>query len=155
MRSNRIPRTFAPCGTTSPSTVSPTCGSGCVADTAGEELLYEPGASTLATLRRPRAGGASATLRVPCIALDELVAQCTLDPPGLVKIDVEGAETDVLRGLSRTITRYRPIIVCELHDTNREVGAAFRGFGYEVTVLGLGVPVEEAPADAHVLAVPA
>lgn len=50
-------------------------------------------------------------------ALDDLVDR--LPPPTLVKIDVEGAEPDVLRGMTRTIERFSPVIVCEIHGGGR------------------------------------
>lgn len=35
----------------------------------------------------------------------------------LVKIDVEGAELDLLHGARRTLARLRPLVICELHDS--------------------------------------
>jgi FkbM family methyltransferase len=50
--------------------------------------------------------------------------ECLREPCGkplLIKIDVEGSETEVLRGSLETIRRYRPSIVFESHPTrNRE-----------------------------------
>jgi hypothetical protein len=38
--------------------------------------------------------------------------------PALIKIDVEGAELDVLRGAEETVAMFRPIVVFE-HGTGR------------------------------------
>lgn len=52
----------------------------------------------------------------------EPVTQATLDAelgrraPALIKIDVEGAELDVLRGASASITRHRPALIVEVND---------------------------------------
>jgi FkbM family methyltransferase len=48
------------------------------------------------------------------ITVDTLVDSFGLNP-SLVKIDVEGAELSVLRGLTRTIDRFRPMIMLEIH----------------------------------------
>lgn len=46
---------------------------------------------------------------------DDLLAQLSLSGGiGIVKIDVEGAESDVIDGLRRTIAADRPIIYCEI-----------------------------------------
>jgi FkbM family methyltransferase len=54
---------------------------------------------------------------VEVVAIDDVVAG--LRPPDVVKIDVEGAEVEVLRGLHETIELYAPLIVCEVHGANR------------------------------------
>lgn len=45
---------------------------------------------------------------------DEAVAALGIDRVAVLKIDVEGAETDVLLGLDETIGQSRPPIVCEI-----------------------------------------
>jgi FkbM family methyltransferase len=54
--------------------------------------------------------------RVEVVSLDELVQTKGLRPPTLVKIDVEGAELGVLRGMLKTIERFRPVVVYEVDD---------------------------------------
>lgn len=51
--------------------------------------------------------------------------------PAYVKIDVEGAEPQVLRGLSRTLERHRPILLVEDASSHGEVSALLGGLGYE------------------------
>lgn len=41
-------------------------------------------------------------------------------PISVVKIDVEGAELEVLKGMVKTITRDQPIIVCEVLDNHND-----------------------------------
>ena len=48
---------------------------------------------------------------------DEAVEQLALTSIGVVKIDVEGGEWDVLTGMNKTIERFRPIIFCEVLPT--------------------------------------
>lgn len=60
-------------------------------------------------------------------------------PPELIKIDVEGFEGDVLRGLTNTITRNRPIIVCEFSPRTKERDGDLRPLlppGYTASIVG-------------------
>lgn len=50
---------------------------------------------------------------LPVATGDELVSRGEADPPTLIKIDVQGFEPLVLRGLAHVLARYRPIVVCE------------------------------------------
>jgi FkbM family methyltransferase len=58
-----------------------------------------------------------------------------LRPPDIIKIDVEGAELEVLEGSNRAIAEFRPTIFCEIHGTR--LHAECRSFllakGYRVT----------------------
>ncbi len=50
---------------------------------------------------------------VPVLVLDERLA--TLDRLDLLKIDIEGMEPFALRGLERTLSRFRPTLLSEFH----------------------------------------
>ncbi|MDY7100855.1 MAG: FkbM family methyltransferase [Actinomycetota bacterium] len=85
---------------------------------------------------------------VEAVVIDDLVAAGRLRPPTLVKIDVEGAELDVLHGMARTIDEHRPHLLVEVdHEhraglTERRAGIeAFLGeAGYEWTELEPAYP---------------
>ena len=47
---------------------------------------------------------------------DTLVERGISLPPAMMKVDVEGAEIDVLNGCRKILTTYRPIILAEIHD---------------------------------------
>jgi FkbM family methyltransferase len=53
-------------------------------------------------------------LECESVTLDDFVSQGH-EPPAFLKIDVEGAEGDVLAGAERVLGQYRPQILCELH----------------------------------------
>jgi len=93
-------------------------------------------------------------VEVEVVPIDELVASGELSPPTLVKIDVEGAELDVVRGMADTLARHRPAIVCELHDTAAAFVELMEGYGYSVENLEGTGPVAETPRTAHALALP-
>jgi FkbM family methyltransferase len=117
------------------------------------ELLVnlEPSWSHLAD--RGENPAARSRLAVPVVVLDELVERGEIPPPDVVKIDVEGSEAAVLRGLERTL-RGRPVaIVCELHETNAEVLALLEHLGYATENLDGPEPVATAGA-VHVLSRP-
>jgi FkbM family methyltransferase len=44
--------------------------------------------------------------------------------PALIKIDVEGAEEQVIRGASRTLARHRPLVVFEHNESARHFGTS-------------------------------
>src|SRR5260370_7826509 len=52
------------------------------------------------------------TISVTSLALDDFVEEMNL-LPSLVKMDIEGAEYDALRGFERTIARARPLLILE------------------------------------------
>jgi FkbM family methyltransferase len=48
---------------------------------------------------------------------DLALSSLKVGPISVIKIDVEGAELEVVKGLSETLTRYRPAILCEVLPT--------------------------------------
>ena len=52
------------------------------------------------------------TVKVPATTLDEVVKRFSLIPPFLVKLDVQGAEINVLRSASATL-KYTSVVICE------------------------------------------
>ena len=82
---------------------------------------------------------------IAAVTLDELARD---DPRrvALVKIDVQGAETMVLAGANRLITRHRPAIFVEVHEpsltrvgsSRRELIGTLDALGYGGHTLGRG-----------------
>ena len=85
----------------------------------GELLLadWNGGATLSAASAPPDLKGA---LTVDLVTIDALVTQKNIGAPTLAKIDVEGAELDVLEGMVETIETYHPVIIFEIDDGNLE-----------------------------------
>jgi FkbM family methyltransferase len=64
-------------------------------------------------------GGVSEIRVLPCITLDTLLEH--FPAPQVLKIDVEGAEKDVLTGATRLLSEIRPLIYCEVANQCAEV----------------------------------
>jgi FkbM family methyltransferase len=91
---------------------------------------------------------------VELVAIDDLVGSGEIRPPTVVKIDVEGAELAVLRGMRRTVEEHQPAIICELHDTHAEFLTLIRELGYRAINLEGTNALDEAGPSAHALALP-
>jgi FkbM family methyltransferase len=80
------------------------------------------------------------------------VSRCdslALDPPAVVKIDVEGAESRVLDGMRQILDRQRPVVLVEVHHGQEaEVRRILEEFAYDITSL------DEAGGMPHFLAIP-
>jgi FkbM family methyltransferase len=104
-----------------------------VSDRDGPVTLYGAGVGRTSSLLRDAVHvGAAAPIRVEAVSVDSYCERRGI-APGVVKVDVEGAELAVLRGMARTLETARPVVFVELHP---------------VWVAGLGDSVEELPSIA-------
>lgn len=92
--------------------------------------------------------------RVPVRSLDSLAADGEPPAPHLVKIDVEGAEAEVIFGGKGLFSRARPVLVVELHHTYRAVNAALAELDYTVRPLTLAGAVASTDGEFQILAYP-
>ncbi len=93
-------------------------------------------------------------ISVPIARLDTIVRERSLPPPDVIKIDVEGAEADVLQGARGTATVHRPVLLIELHGTNDAVTELLQELSYRTCVLGADSVVTEAHWNAQIAAIP-
>ena len=86
--------------------------------------------------------------------LDTAVREYRLTLPDVIKIDVEGAEINALRGAVDTLASSRPLMFIELHETNAAVADILTALNYQSSLPGSSVSIYDAPGNVHVFAVP-
>lgn len=94
------------------------------------------------------------SINVVVRCLDTLIPEAGLSLPDAMKIDIEGAEVDALKGATNIIRQGRPLLLIELHDTNLGVAHQLSEWGYHAVVLGAAGTVAEALWNAFILAAP-
>ncbi len=96
---------------------------------ASNHLSSVPGSS--------QTGGAREVVEVATLPLDLLLNHYT--PPNIIKIDVEGAELEVLMGMNRILSEVRPELYCEVSGSNREQFLSMiHGFDYVIRNINTG-----------------
>jgi FkbM family methyltransferase len=88
-------------------------------------------ANYLAEFGTIQTGGAREEQSVIAVTLDWLLQ--TLPHPSVVKIDVEGAEMEVLKGADRLFESVRPVVLCEvIPASERTVTAFLHSYDYQI-----------------------
>ena len=117
------------------------------------ETLNSGGAYLLRQGTSPLTG--NETREVPLVALDDLDVS---GPVRVIKMDVEGAEPQVLRGAERLLQTHRPVMLSELHPTQLDRASgmsaddflgAVRALGYRAHTID-GAAIDRAPADTMI-----
>lgn len=85
-------------------------------------------ANSLAGYGLTQTGGVMAEQTVVSVSLDWVVERRR--PPNVLKIDVEGAELEVLRGGRMLLSEHRPTLVVEVGQNVDEVSGLLTGLGY-------------------------
>lgn len=83
------------------------------------------GDTTRNGLRAPASSDSVDTISVDAVSLDYYVASRRIERVDIIKLDVEGGEIDVFRGAATVLTKFRPILICEVLD------AATKVWGYD------------------------
>jgi FkbM family methyltransferase len=85
---------------------------------------------------------------VQVVSLDDCIPDRRLPLPTLIKIDVEGAEMEVIDGMAQTIAQCAPVLLYEIDDGDPsrfrkrwdEIDTRVRSLGYEVSRLESSYP---------------
>lgn len=126
-----------------------------ISNVTGTQKLYtcaNPGGFSISQIVADRAiwgHNINTYIEVPTITIDEFVSQLPEgDVIGFIKMDIEGAENYVWTKAVNTLTKFKPIIHLELHDTiNCEaLEKFFRNLGY--------TPSQSFIINTHVLLTP-
>jgi FkbM family methyltransferase len=140
-----------------------TCVQAAVGDLTGQVRLYtDPSREydMMATVVRSDlpvassghdASGDVRELLVDQVRLDRWLESTDIERVDLIKIDVEGAEGAVLRGMGDVLERDRPDLIVEVlsDDAGAEVSRALSGLGYEHFLLTPAGPVPVAEVSRH------
>lgn len=82
------------------------------------QLYAAPGSNTgessLSKENASQEGAAAAAYSVRARPLDAIVKEAKLDRVDVIKIDVEGAEFEVLKGAVKTLEEFRPVLIVEM-----------------------------------------
>jgi len=100
-------------------------------DESGEAVIRMADNLSMASLAWHRNNPVAIEISVKTVSIDELVESGDLGYPKFVKIDVEGAEGSVLKGMRHTIAAARPILFVECSEAGRETAwFLLRELGY-------------------------
>jgi FkbM family methyltransferase len=105
--------------------------------------------------KRENHGPDGGQITVETVTLDEFVQGDGVLAPDLIKLDVEGAELLVVAGMRETLRAVQPLLLVEVHDTNREYGEFVDSIGYRVRVIDGEEPtLADAGRNPHTIAWP-
>jgi FkbM family methyltransferase len=76
--------------------------------------------------------------QVATTTLDDLVASWGAGPPGCVKLNIEGAELEALRGAERTLAEARPVLLVATHgdELHEQCLDVLRDHDYRAELVG-------------------
>jgi FkbM family methyltransferase len=89
-------------------------------DKYGEAVIRIAENPATASLVWHRDDPSAVGLVIKTVVIDDLIDVGELPEPTFVKIDVEGAEGQVLQGMRRTVASARPVLFVECSDAGRE-----------------------------------
>jgi len=82
------------------------------------------------------------SLKIQGKKLDSFVAENNIDRIDFLKIDIQGAEVEFLKGARESINKFKPKIMVELNNKNLEDFINLIGEGYEIYCPGLDEKID-------------
>jgi FkbM family methyltransferase len=89
-------------------------------DARGTCTIRTAGNPSMASLVWHQQDAGARSYEIATDRVDALVEGGRIPPPTFVKVDVEGAEGHVIRGMERTIARSKPVLFVECTEIGRE-----------------------------------
>ena len=112
-------------------------------DQRGEAVIRIAENLSTASLVWHRKNPAAIQLTIRTVQIDQLVESGELGYPKFVKIDVEGAEGSVLKGMQRTVAAAMPVLFIESSEAGRETTwPLLRELGYQCQSASTRKPVD-------------
>ena len=119
-------------------------------DQRGEAVIRIAGNLSTASLVWHRHDPSATQLTINTVQIDQLVESGSLAYPRFVKIDVEGAEGSVLKGMQRTVAAAKPILFIECSEAGREATwTMLRDLGYQCQSAITRKPIDSFEAYRH------
>ena len=119
-------------------------------DQRGEAVIRIAGNLSTASLVWHRNDPSATQLTISTVQIDQLVESGSLAYPRFVKIDVEGAEGSVLKGMQRTVAAAKPILFIECSEAGREATwTLLRDLGYQCQSAITRTPIDSFEAYRH------
>ena len=125
---------------------------------SGFYIMSESSMSKLTKSSFQRENQSAQQIQVRAVSLDQWLHEQKSLLPSLIKIDVEGAELQVLRGAKQTLGTHKPKLFIEIHSRllARQCEEILRNLGYSISVLETNsIPnFHSEPEICHLVAVP-
>jgi len=119
-------------------------------ESCGEAVIRIPENLATASLVWHRRNASATELVIKTVVVDELVASGDIPRPQFVKIDVEGAEGQVLLGMRRTVAAVKPVLFVECSDAGREATwHLLHEIGYQCRSATTGEAVDDFESYRH------
>lgn len=109
-----------------------------ISNKIGTAIFHQASDSGYSGLKDTKRKRITKIYSVPTTTIDNFVSGQKLDKLDLIKIDVEGTEADIILGAWDTVSKFRPIIFCEIcenHDSNEKTIDLIESFGYNSYII--------------------